>query len=318
MQTDFPLRHIESGDLSLNIITGGEYVLNMKDAQVKSDLAHGKGIRTPLTVAWFKFSHSFAKRQGLPLPDNDNPTDINGENWEAWEKRLKEAGLNTDFEITEKGTNILGQEIRVFRNVFRLLDISETLKNPREADKKTQLSAILKSSREIFEKEFGVKMSNAKFLHFYTNLIAEQVSKLIKEKIIFHSISQFNQNITLAAEIVDWNGVTFVEGEPEPEEKVKIYKQLFTFCGYLKSVSEAVALLDNTEIDDSEVVDSFLKKVREEISNENWQEFKSILLDTENLSDLLQFTISGTPWAQDFEKYQQYADLLAEKVVRAE
>lgn len=314
-ETDFPLSHVDSGDLSLDLITGGEYVLNMKDAQEKSNLARQKGIRTPLTMAWFKFSRSFAEKQGLPLPNNDDPHDTEGEDSEEWEKRLREAGLNTDFKISKKGSNILGQEIRVFRNVFRLLDLSETLKNTNETEKHSQVSAIIKSSRVILEKEFDRKMTNEEFVYLYTELLAKQATLLVRERIIFHSIAQFNQNITLAAEIVDWNYVSFVESESQSEDNLKIYKQLFTFCGYLKSISEAITLIDNTEINDSKVVDSFLEKIQEELPDSNCQEFKKILSEDKDFSDLLQFTVPGTPWEQDFKKYQEYADLFAERIL---
>lgn len=311
-KSHFPIVRTNSGKVQMTLNAGAAYYDDLKKEAEQTAYLEQIGLRIPKPLALFKFSRSFAEKEGIPIPINNDPEDLEGETIRQFEERLINSGVDEDIRISDDGRGILGQEIRAFRNLYRLLDVSETLKISNKKEKEEKILSIINASKNILSKEFKQELNNIDFLKKSSKLLAEQAVILIKNKIIHHGLYRFNQDLTLAVEIADWDSVNFIQELPVDEQKhhmPKLYQQMFLLCGYLKSLSEAIEITENKKIDDVEIVNIFFRTLINNFSENEISEIQSSLnLHPEifNIKDLC----PECAIKKDFEKYQEYASLL--------
>jgi hypothetical protein len=141
---------------------------------------------------------------------------------------LKEQGVGKPEELFEDMVKEIGDERpqlgmnkRLFRNVFRVSEVemlSRTeAQNAREAGR-----SLIETSKAILEKELEKKLDYEGFVFEYSKLLGEQAAILVNNKIIHNDLKLHKQNVTLAAEICDFD-CAYVAGDLDgyPEENAK-------------------------------------------------------------------------------------------------
>lgn len=178
------------------------------------------GLRMPKILATVKYSREFCLQNDLPLPADDDPSMYGGQTLiefleehreidPALRKRMAEADeLRAGYDSAA-----LGQNIRAFRNVWRVSEIEQVMKVKDEGVRRQQLRSMIDASRQVLSREFGVELSDEEFLRKYAELLGDQGGILTENGLLQGAMNNHKQDITLAAEICDFDGGEFVNDE---------------------------------------------------------------------------------------------------------
>ncbi len=259
-------------------------------------------IRVPSVLITFKFTKEFCKENNLPLPENDNPNDIKGETIESYIKRHKEQINPVEYkriknicavspDSTEYKSVVLGENIRLFRNVFRVKEVENALKEPNKKEKHKKFLVILNTSKKVFSKEFGQEVDNNELIKKFSFLMGQNVAHMINNKIVQGAMFEHKQDITLAAEVCDWDKSFQLTKEylndsrnfPKPprdwikdrkdkkewqkKQHMRMYRQIFLMASNIKPVLEMTRQIGTIEIEEISFT-NFIKGITQNLLEE--------------------------------------------------
>ncbi len=234
---------------------GGAYMEDLAHEEEKTkliaELTNGD-LRTPQIVETIPLSDVIAKDKNLPLQN---------EKEEEYKKRI---GLPADLVFENYSHLGLGQNVRRFKNVWRVMDVELMLKAYRSADIETKriieedIDDVLTTSGRILSAEFITSFENSKVLNWLAQLLGEQAGLLVGNNIIHGALAGHLQDITLAGEICDFDQTDTVEDaineyrkdktalrvkEQEEYLQIKNFRQLYLIAGHIGPIFDATKLL---------------------------------------------------------------------------
>ena len=174
----------EKGETDLRILRfkGGAFYEDLLVEAKKSEEFAEYGLRTPRILATVKFTRAFCERNDLPLPDDDGPENADGQTLrayleshrsqiepDAFERLLTAHELSAGY-----GSAILGENVRAFRNVWRVDDIERVMKEQGSLARTEKLAAIVDASARILSAELGRELSREEFLREFVVLLGAQ------------------------------------------------------------------------------------------------------------------------------------------------
>ena len=316
---------------------GTSYYDDLVQERKSSEMVQETGLRMPRIMGTFKFSRDFCQKNNLPLPESDDPNDFNGESLRdyiearksdidpAVYERLKNQYDKNDFDSSA----ILGENVRVFRNIFRVMDVEEALKETDEQKRKEKISVITEASKKIFQKEFNREIDDKEMIAIFSGLLGQQVSILLKNRIVQGAMSHHKQDITLAAEICDFDTAykltdEYFKGKPDwarENEKEKLVRQIFLVASHIKPVLQAVREA-GSNTDEGFTADKFVDGIVAELSEEEKKELLGYLVakkdDLQNIECIAgKNEYGGEPVKQvldNLKDYQDFFDLIRAKL----
>ena len=139
-ESAMPLFVAEVDEKLLVRFMGAAYYEDLLLEEKQSKLMEHYGLRMPKILTTIKFSRQFCIDNNLPIPDNDDPEDIAGQNpvehIQANKERINDPELYKkmvgSYEAQDYKSAILGQNIRAFRNVWRVSELKEAMKKKGE------------------------------------------------------------------------------------------------------------------------------------------------------------------------------------------
>lgn len=213
-----PLFVLEDGDHYMARFQGGAFyedLLEEAEQSKKIEALTDGQLRTPEILATVKFSKDFCEANNLPLPKNDDAGSSAGQTLEQYlepfrteipDDLYEKITAAPEFNKTEYSSVILGENIRAFRNVWRISEIERIMADKSfEETRQEQLQKIFQKSALILGQEVGTTLDDRQFLEKFTGLLAEQAALLVEKNIQHGGLEQHLQNITLAAEICDFD-----------------------------------------------------------------------------------------------------------------
>lgn len=209
-----------------------DILLEEQNSQKIIDVTKWK-IRTPKVLKSFKFSKEFAKQNNIPEPISDDSNDLKWVSLKANIEAMKDSIIEeivkswknqeeaqevynqiyNSYEAWDYSSSILGQNIRATKNIFRVSDLILALKNDNIEDVKYILNVSQKILEKEFKQEFANWMTSEDFLWKYSHLLWQQIWLFIDNKIIHWQLKSHRQDISLAAEICDFDSSVFIENE---------------------------------------------------------------------------------------------------------
>lgn len=297
----FPLFRAQAKGLDTTRFAGGSNFRNLRREAVSSERIQaltGNELRTPPVLATFAFSRQYATEHGLPLPSENGP--FSGENTQAYRDRnhIETAG---SFGSEKYDSIILGENIRAFKNPWRVDDIEKTLANPDTEQRQQHLRVIFDTSKRVFEQEFQTKFNELGVLKKMTELLAQQTVVLLENNINQGYMAHHKQDISMAGEICDLDGARLLNTEyfdedlknlPErfgwilkddtlttnaikrevwkAEEEAELFAQVLKIGAHLKPILAAVKELDpSAKVTEDELAAYFVQLIKQQ---PQWQQ----------------------------------------------
>jgi hypothetical protein len=303
-----PLFVLEDGDHYMARFQGGAFYEDLlkEDKQSKEieKLTEGK-LRTPEILATIKFNRAFCEANNLPLPENDDPNSSAGQNLEQYlepsraeitDETYEKITAAPEFNKTEYSSVILGENIRAFRNVWRISELERIMNDKDfEETKQEQLQKIFQKSAMILGQEFGTTLDDRQFLEKFASLLAEQAAILVEKNIQHGGLEQHLQNITLAAEICDF------------DQTYAVNKDYFANPGKQPSwMKEMLAIINRETPPDNSEQEKILAAHPRPDEQQNLKDFWS---GTKTKEQLTAEFISDWKKQENYLLYKQIADL---------
>lgn len=317
---------------------GTSYYDDLVDEKKGSEMMQKIGLRTPRIMGTFKFSREFCRKHNLPMPESDEPEDLRGENLLDYIESRKDQVDPVMYEKIRSqykrgdfnSPAILGENVRVFRNIFRVRDIEMALIEPDEVKRRQKISLIIETSKKVFQKEFGKECSDEEFLELYSSLLGQQVAILLKNRIIQGAMIHHKQDVTLAAEICDFDTAykltdEYFQGKPSyahENEKIKLVRQIFLVASHLKPVLSALQEF-GLDKDDDFAGEKFINGILAELSGEERKDLLDFIDKAKGLQKIERIAgkndYGGKPDKQilkNLNGYQEFFDSILKQLKR--
>lgn len=331
-----PLFVMQAGDHVLVRFMGAAYLEDLQLEAEKSKVMESYGLRMPKILGTFKFSKEFAEANNLPVPANDDPEDPNGQSLRQYildhEQEIDPdlfQRMIGSFEAGDYQSAVLGQNVRAFRNVWRVSEMEEALSEPDETKRKESIAAMMETSKLVFAKEFHREFTDQEFVETFTRLLGAQAGTLLENRLVQGAMFDHKQDITLAAEMCDFDGSfqineTYLQDknnqpswvtdestrkEWEQGQELKLNRQIFLIGSHLKPLIEAVKQ-QGTNIQETDTVDLFLQAMIEKMSQESLASLKKQLETSSSLFPIDELTKGKGIAKKNFEGYQPFSDLI--------
>lgn len=302
-QGSLPLAHIETSGAEMVRFVGGAFYEDLLVEAEQSAAFEAAGVRTPKVLATMKFTSEAARRLGLPLPENDQPGDARGQSMA--EILRAQAGLDAatlerlskTHEVTDYASAILGENIRAFRNVWRVEDVEAVLKAPASPERDAQLSRIVSESRSLLDTEFGSIDNDKKFVVALSRLLGEQAATLVRNDLVHGALDGHKQDVTLAGEVCDFDQARKLDASYFGNEKNRPpwaragddkdwrgYEQLlrnrqvYLLAVHARPVLEAVQSLGTRDVSEEDVADTFAKAISDNLPGRARRELQAYLV----------------------------------------
>lgn len=298
-----PLMFVSADGRNMLRFLGGSFYEDLLEEARNHERFFPYGLRMPEIVGTIKFSRAFCEQQGLPLPDSNDPEDVDGQTFDAYLESHRDeiepslyAKLLTSGEAQSGYRSlILGQNIRAFRNVWRAEDLERIMDAPKdEKEKREAISDVFATSRQILGEELGRELDNPEYINEYARILGEQTGILLANRLDHGSLSDLKQNITLAGEVVDFDATKIVDNAylqneqhyphwvfkdevPQQDlveewrkgQKDELYRQVYYMASHMKPLLDGLSLLheENMETENT-VVEAFTRGLKKTISIE--------------------------------------------------
>lgn len=330
---------------------------NLEDLLIEKNRAAeiaGTGLRMPVILGTFKFSRNFCEENGLPLPENDDPEDLSGEKLQDFIERNKDRLLPEEYERlkglygspdVQYKSAVLGENVRAFRNIWRVMEVEGALKEKDKKKRGEKISAVLKTSKMVFEKEFGQEFTTDEFIEKFSYLLGEQTAILLKNKLVQGAMKEHKQDVTLAAEICDWDCAhklddeyfndpshmpDWVKNASEKDDAIKewVYKehlamvrQILLVASNIKPVLEAGQQMGAT-LSEKDVADRYAEGISKNLSDEEREQLSNFLKNARHFQSIEKMAgkskerndEGNKAILDNFEGYQGYFDTVTEAV----
>ncbi len=307
----------------------GKRILRFKGGAFYEDLLHearkseefaSYRLRMPRILATIKFTRSFCERNGLPLPDNDDPNDAGGQTLGAFVESRRDEIDAEEYDAIQSADElsagyasaILGENVRAFRNVWRVDDLERVMQEPGSPERTEKLATIVDASARIFSEEVGRDLSREEFLQEYVVMLGKQAAILIENRLNQGALLNIKQDVTLAAEICDFdngyqlndaylndeanapNWVTdrVTRAEWEREQNVRVDRQILLLAAHIKPLADAIGELRGGPLDRSRIIDAFMGTVREGLSDPSRRDMARRIAETPDFGSV--DAIAGT------------------------
>ena len=285
------------GNESIRFRGGSFYKYLLREAE-RSKQFEQFGLRMPKILKTIKFTREFCQEHNLPIPKNDGEGDLSGETLRDYLERQKgdispelKDKLLLSYEANKHDQGfLLGQNVRAFRNVWRVDDV-EKLIGDQDA-----LEHIFTSSKKILSEETGQEISDKEFVESFSQQLGQQVAILLENRLVQGAMREHKQDITLAAEICDFDGAYEVDAfladksnEPKwlkdghgtkedwvKEQEMKLNRQILLVGAHMKPIVEAMGKMGRGQFSE-EAVDQFVAGVVETMSEKRVKELKLFL-----------------------------------------
>ncbi|PJA45375.1 hypothetical protein CO174_03570 [Candidatus Uhrbacteria bacterium CG_4_9_14_3_um_filter_50_9] len=272
-----PLMFVSADGRSMLRFLGGSFYEDLLEESENHKRLSRFGLRMPEIVGTIKFSRAFCEQQGLPMPDSDEPEDIEGQTLEAYllshkdeiDPNLYEKLLTSSEAKSGYRSLILGQNVRAFRNVWRAEDLERIMDATQtETEKEKAISDVFTTSRQIIGEELGRELDNPEFVKAYAGILGAQTGILLANKLDHGSLSDLKQNITLAGEVVDFDATKVIDeeylhdeqnypdwvykdGVPQPDlieewrktQLDELFRQVYYMASHLQPLLDGLTLL---------------------------------------------------------------------------
>jgi len=321
---------------------GAAYYEDLLLEEKQSRLMEKYGLRMPKILATMKFSRQFCIDNNLPKPDNDDSQNTAGQNLVEYikeneekigDKELYEKMVGS-FEAQDYESAILGQNIRAFRNVWRVSELEEAMKEKDQEKRRQKVSSILDVSKLILAKEFGEEMHDENFLKTFSTLLGRQVAILLENRINQGAMNNHKQDITIADEICDFDGsyqlndeyfddeanqpkwVAGDEGRKKEWIKHKeraLYRQVLLVGAHIKPIIEAMMQSGN-EIDEEATVKAFVDNIVTNLSPKARKDLSVFLDSAESFQDINDIVDGDLQTKDNFEGYQEFFDAIVKEL----
>ena len=336
-----PLFVAEVDEKLLVRFMGAAYHEDLLLEEKQSKLMEQYGLRMPKILTTIKFSRQFCIDNNLPIPDNDDPEDIAGQNpvqhIEANKERINDPELYKkmvgSYEVQDYKSAILGQNVRAFRNVWRVSELEEAMKEKDQEKRIEKVSSILDASRLILAKEFGEDMSNENFLKTFSKLLGRQTAILLENRINQGAMNNHKQDITLAAEICDFDGYQLNEdylndeknrpawvGSDEArkkewtkEKELALYRQILLVGSHIKPVIEALRQGGN-ETPEVSIVKTYVNSIITNLTPKAKKNLALFLETAENFQDIKDIAGYDLQTQENLAGYQNFFDLIVKEI----
>jgi hypothetical protein len=320
---------------------GGAYYEDLLLESENSKIMEQYGLRIPKIISTIKFSIDFCSKNNLPIPKDNDPNSYAGvslhefiaENKDKIEPELYKR-IMSSYEVGDYESAILGQNVRAFRNVWRISEIEKVMEETDESTKKEKIYAIFKTSREVFEKEFGNEMDENQFIEMFVSLLGKQVAILLKNNLIHGAMKNHKQDITLAAEICDFDGAyqlseeyfanemnkpEWVVNEPtmqewQQEKQQELYRQILLVGSHIKPIVDAAGQIDIPQ-DIDKIVNIFVTEILKGLSTESIQSLIEFIGKSEQYQTVNNIAGDDQMTQSNFNDYQKFFDLIVEKLL---
>ncbi|MDO8512038.1 MAG: hypothetical protein Q7S57_02100 [bacterium] len=282
---------------------GTSFYKNLLREAEKSKQFEQYGLRMPKILKTIKFSREFCQEHNLPVPENDEEGDSNGEMLKDFverqdvvmgDKQKEIILLSYEAKKHNKGF-VLGQSIRAFRNVWRV-DDAEKLRGDKEG-----LAQIIETSKKILSEEFGRELGDREFVEEFAKLLGQQVAILLENRLVQGAMRDHKQDITFAAEICDFDGAYNVDeyladpnNEPQwlkdgqgtredwiKERELKLYRQILLVGAHLKPIIGTMEELGRGDFSE-EVISQFIDGIASNLSEEKKKQLEQFLVENQN------------------------------------
>lgn len=357
----FPLFMLDfNGNQMVRFMGGAFYRTLVWERQMTDKLrkvTKGK-LRTPAIKETFKLDRAFCQDNDLPIPETDDLDDTKGTGLKDYVEQhrelikqdlreqllaeKKEAGqpdtaldreadqvyeekILKAHEVEHYDSAILGQNIRAFRNIFRVADVEEALKDKDDGSRQEKLHAVLDVSRTILGKEKGRELSDREYIAEFASLMGEQAAILINHDVFHNDLSAHRQDITLAAEICDPDAVKiydrafFSDQKNRPrwvkkkkdakdwreEGTRKVHSNALTVGGHLRPL---IAMAGELQLDltpdhvINSYVDSLVMGLSAAKKKEMWKRLAAFVIDEEAGPKLVEKLVHDLGGREDAKK----------------
>lgn len=278
----FPFMIIDRGESMLLRFAGAEYYADLLSESRGSKIAESLKVRSPKLVMMAKFTKEFCQKHDLPVPTSDEPADAGSEDLSEFAAARVEEGVPAETiqkasELLKESSpkeSALGESARLIRNPYRVEDLVQTMNIPDEEVKQVKLQEIITVSVSVLKDEFPTVASEQDYLTQLSHLLGEQTAKLWNGECAHRGLKEHTQNISLAAELCDWDTAVRMgdlrehfrdsPGLPlfEDEFKRNAMYEFFYVAGHMKKVQEAIEYMQKKEIDDSPLIASYVNSTR--------------------------------------------------------
>ncbi len=266
-------------------------------------------LRMPKIVETIKFDREFVQTNNLPVPESDDSRDAKGEGLREFIERYKD---QIDPVLFEKMLNaqefkdgyesaILGENVRAFRNIWRVDDVEKILKEPESPERTDKLQLIIESSKQILSQELGRELTTEEFLLEYATLLGQQAGILIENRLNQGALLNHKQDITLAAEMCDFDGAYELNDEylsnPEhvpgwvkdehtrkewiTQKYLELDRQVLLIAAHYKPLIEAASSMEGKIFDIEDVTKKYVEGFIQQLSDEQKKKLKQTLLSDE-------------------------------------
>jgi len=319
---------------------GGAYFEDLLLEAEKSKIMEQYGLRMPKIISTIKFSKEFCAENNLPLPKNDDPTNYEGAslrefieaNQDNIEPELYKK-MMASYEAGDYESAILGQNVRAFKNVWRVSEIEEAIKETDETKKKENISAIFRTSQEVFTKEFGVEMDENQFIERFASLLGKQVAILLENNLLQGAMKNLKQDITLAGEICDFDGAyqlteeyladdskrpkwvtdEATQQEWKQEKQQELYRQILFVGAHIKPIIEAANQIKQPQ-NEERIVDIFVTEILRGMSDKSQQDLLEFINNSEKFQSIDDIAGDDQMTHDNLGNYQQFFNLIVEKI----
>jgi len=348
--TTFPLG--ESGVMPMFVVDvdgktlirfmGASYCENLLLEEQQSCNIEQYGLRMPRIITTMKFSRQFCIDNNLPVPTSDEPNDFSGQSPVEYIESNKDRINDTElydklinaYEAKAYESAVIGQNIRAFRNIWRVIVLEEILEIEDEQKKQEQLAVVLDMSSEIFSREFGEEVDYKRFVEIFSGLMGDQVAILLNNKINQGAMNNHKQDITLAAEVCDFDGAhrltdeylddpanhePWVKDEATKQEwisqkKLELYRQILLVGSHLKPVLEAMEQI-GTDTAMEAVVDEFVNVIVNNLNNDTRKDLLIVLKESSNFQSIVDISGTDLQAQQNLDGYQPFFDVIVQKTM---
>lgn len=282
---------------------GGAFYEDLLTEAQQARKFEGYGLRMPKIVETMKFSQEFCRDNDLPLPANDEPGDFRGQGLADYleahagqiDGRLLEEMREAGEFHTGYGSAVLGENVRAFRNIWRVDDVEKAMATEDAAERRQRLGVILETSRRVLSKELGRELDDAAFIEAYVKLLGRQAATLVDNRLNQGAFVDHKQDVTLAAEICDFDGAhqldeeffranrpAWVKDAAGMEEwragqESLVDRQVMLLAAHFKPVVDAAAALGGGRADYARPVESYVDAFVAGLSAEQRTRLKGIL-----------------------------------------
>ncbi|MBU0546212.1 hypothetical protein KJ742_04075 [Patescibacteria group bacterium] len=341
-ESAMPLFVAEVDEKLLVRFMGAAYYEDLLLEEKQSELMEKYGLRMPKILTTIKFSRQFCIDNNLPIPDNDDPEDIAGQNpvehIKANEERINDPELYKkmigSYEAQDYKSAILGQNVRAFRNVWRVSELEDAMKEMDQEKRKEKISSILDTSRLILAKEFGEDMSDENFLKTFSKLLGRQAAILLENRINQGAMNNHKQDITLAAEVCDFDGsyqlnedyLNDEKNQPEwvggdearkkewiKEKERALYRQVLLVGAHIKPVIEALRQGED-KTPEVTTVKTFVDSIVTNLSPKTKKDLTAFLDTAENFQDIKDIAGYDLQTQENFAGYQDFFDTIVREL----